>query len=140
MKKKTKHIIIIILSVIVWLSLFFIPTHGDLVLGTIKLFIQLSLIFFGWYNSFIVLKKIKAATKLLELINKIDTNELNTYNGICSLILFELNEGKTYRNYVELLTPTKKQRLKLGNQSSNKSWWFKPYDWETRIKYLKSYL
>ena len=140
MKKKTKHIIIIILSVIVCLSLFFIPTHGDLVLNSIILVIQLSLIFFGWYRSFKMLEKIKAASKLLELINT-NIDDLNNYNGICLLILFWVHSYKLkeYGKYVELLEPTKKQCLKF-NKSYNSAYWFKPYDWETRIKYLKSYL
>jgi hypothetical protein len=139
MKMKTKHIIIIILSVIVWLSLFFIPTHGDLVLNSIRLVIQLLAIFFGWYRSSEILKKIHASTKLLELIeqNVIDTK---TYSGICDLILKETLDFNKYVKYKQLLKPTKKQRLKFGNQSHNTDFWFNPYDWETRIKYLKSYL
>lgn len=140
MKKKTKHIIIIILSVIVWFTLFFIPTYGDLLINSIILVIQLSLIFFGWYKSFRILEKINAANKLLDLIEQAENNE-QTYSGICSLITYE-NPNDFYKNikYKQLLEPTKKQRLEFGEQPLNKDFWFKPYDWETRIKYLKSYL
>ena len=140
MKKKTKHIIIIILSVIVYFASFFIPSYKDLVFTIITLVIQLIVFWFGLYRSFEILEKIKAATKLLELINE-NIDDLNTYNGICSLILFEVNDLrlKEYNKYVELLEQTKKQCLKF-NKPYNTAWWFKPYDWETRIKYLKSYL
>lgn len=140
MKKKTKHIIIIILSVIVWVTLFFIPTYGDLLLNSIILVIQLSLIFFGWHKSFRILEKINAATKLLNLIEQAKNND-QTYSGICSLITYE-NPNDFYKNvkYKQLLEPTKKQRLKFGKQPFNECFWFNPYDWETRIKYLKSYL
>ena len=124
MKKKTKHIIIIILSVIVWLVGLIITGYFDLGIRLIIFVIQLLVIFFGWHRSFTMLEKIKAATKLLELINERDIDDLNTYNGICSLILFEANDLKKYNKYVELLEPTKKQRLKFGNQSSNTVWWF----------------
>lgn len=142
MKNKTKHIIIIILSVIVWFTLFFIPTYGDLLLNSIILVIQLSLIFFGWYKSFRILEKINAANKLLDLIIELKiNNELNQYKGICHMIAFtKEDEFVKYLKYEQLLRPTEKERLKWNSPAWNKLYWFAEDDWETRIKYLKSYL
>ena len=139
MKKKTKHIIIIILSIVIWIILFFIPTH-NILLNTIIVVVQLSLVWFGWHKSFKALEKINAATKLLDLIEQ-SKNNGNTYAGICGLINDE-DQNNFYKNvkYKQLLKPTEEQRLKFGNQALNKSYWFEPNNWETRIKYLKSYL
>ena len=137
MNKKTKHIIISVLSFIIWLVLFFIPLSSGL-LVTIRFLIQVSLIWFG-LNSLKNLQKISAAKKLLKIIeNNID---FKLFEGICMLVYFsdDIDVDK-YLNYVKLLTPNKKQRLKFGNYPANSNYWFKPYDWDTRIKYLKSYL
>jgi hypothetical protein len=137
MKKKTKHIIIIASSVIIYLSLFFIPTHGDLLLVSIRFVVQLFLIWFCWYRSSKILEKIHAATKLLELI---ENSDLTDCSGICSVIFNNFKNQKENLRYVKLLTPTKKQREQFGNQSHINGFWFKTYNWDIRIKYLQSYL
>lgn len=142
MKKKTKHIVIIILSVIVWLlsSIMVGNPNFDLIIRISILVIQLLAIWLGLWRSFRILEKMNAATKLLALIEQY-TDGLHHVPGICSLIYYD-DSNSFYKNikYKKLLAPTKKQRLEFGKQPINKDFWFEPHDWEIRIKYLKSYL
>lgn len=142
MTKKTKQIFILIISLIIWVSTFVLMANADNTFERCVIIIlnQISL-WFGWLRSWDKLLKIRAAQKLLNVIWSISIKEdIRTYSGLCALLSWNReSEFHKYQKYIRLLNPIPKQQRQLNSPYDN-AYWFRQFDWDTRIQYLNSYI